>query len=256
MGDKIRPAGWYKTGKTLLLIWGIGTVCVSGIALAVLYPTYIEKEDQYRELKSLKTYHAKQQQTLVADKQKPVAPGFEELKGLQEKVPTDVDSARLLRDLTQVVEKAKATWVELRSADRLKDLKPLDEGKVKAETTVQRKEDDSSQNQVKEPSPPSNKKLQRYWGDLYVQVDSNSFTSLLQELEQLDRIIAVQGFEYVDQVDSKTGNLRIRFAYYAYKDAVVEKSIPKKDTVTDLSRQPSGEPSPPAKGKEYQKGNP
>ncbi|MFC4077132.1 hypothetical protein [Salinithrix halophila] len=237
---KIRPVGWYKSGRTLFAIWGGGTLTVCLIALAFLYPAHLDLVAQKQEIASAKAYQAEHREILAPDAEPPTKPTQEELKSLQERVPTDMDPARLLLKLRGAVDKSQAEWVELRTADSASQLKPLDEGKVKGEKTPE-KPDPKKTGDKEEPPHLENQPLKQYWADLYIRADYHKLSTLFTELNQLERVVTVQSWEFAEG-PSATGNIRIRLTFYAYEDEALKKALPDREAlkVPPPTEKPSG----------------
>ncbi|PTM60034.1 hypothetical protein [Desmospora activa] len=67
------------------------------------------------------------------------------------------------------------------------------------------------------PTLPKDSSIKPLWADLYVEASQQEMESLLYELEQLERLVAVQGWDF-EEGNGERGRLRIRFAWFSYQD--------------------------------------
>lgn len=280
---KIRPRGWYQSGKTLLWIWLGGSVLLSVLFLSFLYPLHTHLRSLHKETEEAKAYLKQHGDVLHPDYQLPPEPTAEELLELQGQVPTDFQVSRLLLQLQKAVKATGADWVEMRSAEKWKELKPMemlpssddpnlkeedeeaDQEKQEQEESEEAKEDkpetakDTSQpdtrdsegdakKRVKELQSllPKDHRIQPFWVDLYVQGSYEDVPELLEELDQMERRVIVVDWEYIGE-KGEPANIRIRFATFTYEDPRL-KGLP--DLPDPANDQETTTPSTPKKKKD------
>lgn len=282
---KIRPRGWYQSGKTLLWIWLGGSVLLSVLFLSFLYPLHTHLESLHKETEEAKAYLKQHGDVLHPDYQLPPEPTAEELLELQGQLPTDFQAPRLLLQLQKVVKATGAEWVEMRSAEKWKELKPMEmlpssddpDLKEEDEEADQEKQEQEESVEVKEEQPasakdalqpdirdsegdaekrvkelqsllPKDQRIQPFWVDLYVQGSYEDVPELLAELDQLERRVIVVDWEYIGE-KGEPANIRIRFAAFTYEDPQL-KGLPDLPDLEDADDQETTTPSTPKKKKD------
>ncbi|SMO85817.1 hypothetical protein [Melghirimyces algeriensis] len=215
-----RPIGRWKNGKTLFFIWAGGTILILLATLTALYPFLSTARQVQAEEAEIKAFKEKHHKILHPEWQPPVKPTEGELSALQEKVPLEAEPARLIIQLQKAVKDSGAKWVEFRTAEDISNL--------------QKREEEDGENLQKKreqmiPLLPRDSHLHPYWADLYVEGTESELLSLFGTLHQMQRIISVQGWEYIAN-DKKPGKIRIRLVWYVYQDSKL-KGLP---TLPDL----------------------
>ncbi|MGF7088940.1 hypothetical protein JOD24_002806 [Kroppenstedtia sanguinis] len=226
----IRPAGHWKNGKTLFLIWAGATFLILSASLAALYPIQHRIQEIRLEEAQAQTHRHQHREILQPGFQAPTAPTSEELASLQEKVPVSAEPAHLLTALQQAVASSGTQWEKFTTAEKASELAEEAEGKNKQDQRS------GEEGKPKEPVPlpklPEGSQLHPRWADLYIRGTEEQLLTLFSNLHQMKRVVSVQGWEYVDTKGESPGRIRIRLTWYEYQDPALKKLPPPPDQQT------------------------
>lgn len=252
-----RPWGWWKSGKVLFGVWLGGSLLISFTAMALLYPSHLHLEQLEEKRAEAQKFLADHADWLDPGYERPLEPDEDERTSLQRQVPLEAEPARFLLQLKEAVDASGGEWVELRTGLKSTDLKPLewpveavqevdleeeDLSDTEAESEEEReaqeetksepesdpvpaerkREEETEEEQVLVPALPEDSALEPLWADLYVRASRQEMLSLLRELEQMERLVAVQGLAF-EEGEGERGNLKIRLAWFFYQDPRLEK---------------------------------
>ncbi|OYD06206.1 hypothetical protein [Paludifilum halophilum] len=251
---KVRPQGWYKSGKSLFYIWLGGTVILSTLALSVIYPHYLKARSLQDEMEQARAYMDRHEKILDPEYEPPPQPTPEELAGLQEQLPVETEPDRLLVQLRKAVESSGAEWVELRTAEKPEGLPRLpvtEEEKEKEEEKEEKKEADESERnedlqaeerqesdqeedpslekEIREMLPADESRYRRVWVDLYVQGTDEQAKELLDRISRLSRTVSVVEWNLFGE--HRRPNVRIRFVAFVYRDGKLKNLTGEKEDV-------------------------
>ncbi|PTX53682.1 hypothetical protein C8P63_1272 [Melghirimyces profundicolus] len=214
-----RPIGAWKNGKTLFLIGAGGTFLILSATLASLYPIWAKEKEMRAEEAEARAFRKEHRKVLDPEWKLPEEPTKGELSALQEKVPVTAEPARLITELQKAVNDSGAEWKEFRTAENLSDLEKTKDGKEEKEDgNTSGKEENPPGEADSEGLPrlPDDSRLTPYWADLHVRGTEEQLLTLFGNLQEMKRIVSVQGWEYTQE--KKAGQIRIRLAWFVYGD--------------------------------------
>ncbi|MDR6227371.1 hypothetical protein [Desmospora profundinema] len=245
-----RPWGWWKSGNTLFWIWLGGSLAICLTALAFLYPAHLNLKHMEEKRAEAERFLSDHREILDPGYERPTEPDADERTRLQQQIPLEAEPARLLLQLKEAVDDAGGEWVELRAGSKSSDLTPMEwpvevmqeadrdeetgeegaddekeaEEKIKPAPSEGKKPEENAEEQALVPTLPKDSAIQPLWADLYVRASRQEMLSLLRELEQMERLVAVQGMEF-EEGEGERGTLRIRLAWFYYQDPSLKESM-------------------------------